>query len=160
MNLLVLPNQFDSNYLYFLERKPNLIIEEAIFSKLLYSTKEFITTGLFIFIPFEISTIKHTGISTIEFNTKINESIIQKIIEIEKQIMNSYFLQYQIKSKTPIYDISNKFQSGSLKIYSNNMHNKNYTTKRSVNYYIKISGIWETANQIGLTYKIIEYPLK
>ena len=161
MNLILQPSQFNQIYLYFLEKKSNMIID-GFFSKLLYSTKHFTTTGLFIDCLFQQQTIKKNGISTFELDIHKNEDIISSLIEIEKQILLTYIQQFQISNKMMVQDIENKFKSGIIKYYSSSIYNKttNYKPSYNINYYIKISGIWETDHQIGLTYKIIEYQSK
>ena len=68
---------------------------------------------------------------------------IDSIIDIEKMLLNNYVL-----NKTPIFNAKYK-----LNQYSINGINSN-------NSIIKISGIWETDNEYGLTFKIYySYPL-
>ena len=161
MNLILQPNQFNQNCIYFLERKSNMIID-GLFSKLLYSTDCFITTGLYIDFLLEQQTFKKSGSSTIEVDIHKNTEMIQQLINIEKEILLLYIEQFQLQTKIPVYDLENKLQSTTIKFYSSNIYNKpnNYKLFTTLNYYIKISGIWETNQQIGLTYKIIEYQTK
>ena len=159
MNLILQPSQFNPIYLYFLERKSNMIID-GLFSKLMYSTDSFITTGLYIDCLFQ--SIKKTGISMIVFDIHKNSEIIQQLCHIEKQVLQAYMQQFQLSNKTPIFDLENKLQTGTIRYYTSPTYNKSSTYKLSsaINYYIKVSGIWETDHQIGLTYKIIEYQSK
>ena len=161
MNLILHPNQFNPNHLYFLERKSNMIID-GFFSKLLYSTQYFITTGLFIDSLFHKQSIKKIGISLFELDLSKNKEVIKILVDIENQILSTYMQQFQITDKIPVYDLENKIQSGILKFYSSTIYNKSNTYKLSshFDYYLKISGIWETEQQLGLTYKIIEYIVK
>jgi len=159
MNLILQSSQFNPIYLYFLERKSNMIID-GFFSKLMYSTDSFITNGLYIDCLFQ--PIKKTGISMIEMDIHKNGETIQQLLSIEKQVLQAYMQQFQISNKTSIFDLEHKLQTGTIKFYSSPTYNKSTTYKLSstINYYIKISGIWETDHQIGLTYKIIEYQSK
>ena len=161
MNVILQYNQFNPIYLYFLERKSNMIID-GFFSKLMYSTNCFITTGLYIDCLFQHQSIKKIRTSIIEFDIHKNNDSIQKLLNIEKQILLEYIQQLQLSPKIPVYDLEHKLQSGMIKFYSSNTYNKtnNFKLLSSVNYYIKISGIWETEHQVGLTYKIIEYQSK
>jgi hypothetical protein len=56
---------------------------------------------------------------------------------------------FGITNKTPNYSLKQQIQNGSIKYY------KDHMTKGNL-YYIKLSGIWETHNEIGITYKMIE----
>jgi|UniRef100_A0A6C0I044 hypothetical protein len=157
MNLIISTNQFKSIYLHFLERKSNIIID-GVFSKLLYSNNNFIMNGLFIECPFQSLNPKKYNLSLLDFDVTNNKEIIKQISDIEKQILLYYMHFFQITNKICTYDLSYKMQNGSLKYYYSTSSNKYSVHKPE--YYIKISGIWETDTQIGLTYKLIEYRCK
>lgn len=157
MNLLISTNQFQNQYLVFLDRRENMIID-GIFSKILYSTSYMILNGLFISFPLVYSKKQFSKLN-IDFDVFINKELIKKIAEIEKSILNHYIEFYNIQHKTINSDLYQKLQSGSIKYYSSNKY-PNEVKKFNYEYYIKISGIWETNHQIGLTYKIIEYQTK
>jgi hypothetical protein len=117
-----------------------------------------ILNGLFIDFPL-VSIKKQFSKLHIDFDVLINRDIIRKIAEIEKSILNHYIEFYNIQNKTIYSDVYQKIQVGSIKYYSSNKY-LNESKKNSYEYYLKISGIWETSQQIGLTYKIIEYQSK
>jgi hypothetical protein len=56
--------------------------------------------------------------------------------------------------------LSKQLYLGSMKIYKDLHSFKNYdnnnknTDENSVDFFLKISGVWETENEIGLTYKL------
>ena len=54
-----------------------------------------------------------------------------------------------IKNKTPQYKIQEQFKNSHIKIVSDNTPTTNSTTS----FLLKISGIWETETQYGVTYK-------
>jgi hypothetical protein len=58
-----------------------------------------------------------------------------------------------ISKKVPIYSIAKQLNSGKCRIQLRNNHK---TDNIMCPLIIKLSGIWETANEYGLTYKIIE----
>jgi exopolysaccharide biosynthesis protein len=70
-----------------------------------------------------------------------------KIIEYYKQL-NS------VAHKKSSYSLTKQLFSGSLKVY------KDYTrpsiSETNITYAIIISGIWETSEEIGITYKVVE----
>lgn len=154
MNVIITTHQFQSIYAHFLDRKPNMIID-GIFSKLLYSNHHFVMNGLFIDISLQSISPKKYNSSFIEFDVSSNKDMMKRISEIEKQILQNYADYFQITNKTPVYDLSYKLHSGSLKYYSSSIQNKYPIVKPE--YFVKISGIWETIHQYGITYKIIEY---
>jgi hypothetical protein len=177
MNFILNKNTFNIDNLHFLEYKNNIIMD-GNFSKLFYSDSNFIINN--IFIDFEIIPI---NISELIFynqynNSKfimyfdINENIkfIEKIIEIEENILK-YYLKYKGINKSCEYILKNQILNKNLKFFRNNKNhstiNKNHnindneiikdSTENYGNFYIKISGIWENNTKIGITYKIVEY---
>ena len=79
-----------------------------------------------------------------------NVDIVQKIKNIESFLM-TYYVQYTQTTKRPTYLLSEKMDSGNIKYYSklNNIH-KNY------HIILKISGIWESDEECGITFKFIQ----
>jgi hypothetical protein len=65
---------------------------------------------------------------------------------IEKQLIQYYISFYKVQ-KTPVYTLKTQLQNGSIKYYKNSVGGL---------LYIKISGIWENPNEVGITFKIIE----
>jgi ribosomal protein RSM22 (predicted rRNA methylase) len=94
-----------------------------------------------------------------------NKEIIQKMIDIEKQLLQ-YYIQYfslsyeksetNIQNKTIIYNLKNQLQNGSIKYYKE----YEYYYQKPSSFYIKFSGIWENQSEIGITFKLIEYQKK
>ena len=84
--------------------------------------------------------------SSIFFNPEENKEIIQTISHIEEEILN----KINIHNKTIKYNIRNQLKSGFIKII-----NEKYTSSIN-NFILKISGIWETNKEYGLTFKFIE----
>jgi hypothetical protein len=70
-----------------------------------------------------------------------------KICEIEFNLLQK--AGCVIKNKTPQYKIQEQFKNSHIKIVSENMP----TTTSATTFLLKISGIWETETQYGVTYK-------
>jgi len=58
---------------------------------------------------------------------------------------------YGITKKTTVFNLKTQLQNGYIKYYVE------YYGSNKGSYYIKISGVWESQSEIGITYKIIEY---
>jgi hypothetical protein len=147
MILLLQPNQFTLASVSFLEKKVNMIMD-GFFSKLSYSDECMTMNGLFMEIPINI--LSYSIRNILQFDSNINKDWIYKLSLIEKQIIQYYMFFFGVSNKTPLYSLKMQLQNGTIKYYS--------PLRRSdaVTYYIKISGIWENSNEIGITYKIIE----
>jgi hypothetical protein len=80
----------------------------------------------------------------------INLQYITCLSEIETAILTLYKSINDI-NKTNKLSLASQLYSGCFKIY--NEHNANYNMNT---YYLKISGVWENNNEIGITYKVIK----
>jgi hypothetical protein len=90
--------------------------------------------------------------STIHFypHDVINLQYIISLSEIESAILTLYKSMNDINKKSKVI-LTSQLYSGCFKIYKE--HSIHYGTNP---YFLKISGIWETPDEIGITYKIIE----
>jgi hypothetical protein len=163
MNLLLHANDITLSQIYFLEKKTNIIMD-GVFTKIVYSNNCMSMNGLYIDFPIiNITTNRIHSKSIIHIDIASNKDIIQKMIDIEKQIL-SYYVQYSSSlstnmtsekrthlQKTIVYTLKNQFQSGTMKYY------KEYDSyPKPVSFYIKIAGIWENQNEIGITFKLLK----
>jgi hypothetical protein len=89
--------------------------------------------------------------STVHFypHDIINLQYITSLSEIETAILSLYKNINDI-TKTSKLTLTTQLYSGYFKIYKEN------NTTNNNNYFLKISGIWENTDEIGITYKIIE----
>lgn len=166
MNILLHINDFDLSQIYFLDKKTNIIMD-GVFTKMLYSNNCMTMNGLYIDFPIKnIITNKINAKNILQLDIINNKDLFQKLIDIEKHLL-IYYINYfsplqsefqtsekrnQLQNKKIVYTLKNQLQSGSIKYY------KEYDCySKSGLLYIKISGIWENNNEIGITFKLIEY---
>lgn len=131
----------------FSEPMKNNIIYNSTFLKIIYSIHEIDFKGIYIHIELNnlsycISYNKYKCL----FNYESNKETIEKLVEIEKQILQKYN-----SSKTHEYKLSELLNSGHIKI--NNCFNNCLINQNNNSFVLKISGIWEKNNTIGITYK-------
>lgn len=146
------------NKLYFLENKSNMIME-GFFTKITYSNEYMTMNGLYFDLPIKNPNINkvHTNLYLLQIDNE-NKPIMQTLCEIEKQLLFYYYHYYNIHGKSFSYTLKSQLQNGFIKIYKE--PNDCFISKKSMNpsfFYIKISGIWESQTEIGITFKIIEY---
>lgn len=150
MLVLLKTQQFLLSNISLLEKKVNMIMD-GYFTKLIYSDDCMTMNGIFFELPVTITNTSSIQSKYIAyFDTVVNRDWIYKLSVIEKQILQYYMFFFGITNKTPNYSLKQQIQNGSIKYY------KDHMTKGNL-YYIKLSGIWETHNEIGITYKMIEY---
>ena len=108
---------------------------------------------MYLYIPLLVSEKKNNEnvhSRYMNMSNKQNLSIIHDLKTIEKLLLQNY-KQYNNINKHFEFVLSKQLSSGQIRVYHENNHKQKIN-----NYVIKISGIWETSNKIGLTYKILE----
>lgn len=77
----------------------------------------------------------------INYEIDKNHVVINKLINIEKKILS----KINIRNKSPIFKLSDNFLTKNIKI--------NQFLNNSKGICLKISGIWQTKNNFGLTFR-------
>lgn len=148
MNILLDIDEFKIENVFVLESKENIVIN-GIFIKILYSSDCFTMNGIFLHFPLINYDLRNfNGKNIVYFDVDKNTDIITKFSKIEYDIIDFYLKTKDINKKI-IYTFENQLKNGMMKFYTS------YFTKK--NFYVKISGIWETTTDIGITYKLIYY---
>jgi len=182
MNILLQPNDIKLSNIYFSDKKTNIIID-GIFTKIVFSNNCMSMNGIYIDFPLKnIMTNKIQSKNIIQLDIINNKEVIQKIIDIEKQLLFYYYEYYlhdctmtmksqslytemstnnieKYKGKNMIFNLRNQLQSGYIKYYKD-YNESHFIQKKAESFYIKISGIWENQTEIGITFKLIEYQKK
>lgn len=155
MNIVKTLDQYNSNYVYFLEPIKNNIMNDGSFIRIIYSNNIFMLNGIFLLINIDnIITEKYYNKIKCTFNINEYISLINKIKQIEEEILN----KINIANKVKKYKIYEQLISGSIRIFCDDEYNKLIanSVRNNNKFMLKISGIWETDYEIGLTYKFIK----
>lgn len=168
MIVILNQDQIIIDNILLIEKKPNIIFE-GFFTKILYSDKLFTMNG--IFLHFNIQNYKfnenktaityapHSLFGGAGNGAKPSLDVIYKsIYELENRILE-FYNKMTNSNKTINHILSKSLQSGYIKIFNNNTHYKEtshdfHTITGAPVFYVKISGIWETNSEVGITYKI------
>jgi hypothetical protein len=130
----------------FLEKKKNIIMD-GNFTKIIYTDTCVTINGLYINFPIQYTSYYSNSIYIL--NTLNNLKIIKTLVEIEYNLLK-YYKQFYNVYKNVIYNINNQLVNGKIKLYREEI--PSHKTK----IILKISGIWENVNEIGITYKFLE----
>jgi hypothetical protein len=145
MNLVKTINQYDDNNLFFCEPIKNNIMNEGNFIRILYSTQNLVLNGIYVLVNLhDITCEKYYNKYKCSFNIINHKDMIDNLKIIEEGILKKYK-----SNKTPSYKIYEQIKSGYIKIFSD------LGSRQSCPFILKISGIWETQINYGLTYKFI-----
>lgn len=147
MNIAKRIDQYDNNSVILCDPIKNNIMTEGNFIRILYSTPNFTLNGIYLFITLNnITCEKYFSKFRCFFNILLHKDLLDNLQIIEESILNKYLST----DKTPQYKIYEQIKNGNIKMF-NDIGNKSICS-----FILKISGIWETQNNYGLTYKFIK----
>lgn len=152
MNINIHASQFVTYYVSWLDTKNNTIMP-GNFTKICYITPHLTMNGLYLHFPVEISQQDTTYDKTqLKFHpsTPSNLQLIRHFTNIEHKMLDNY-IQTQQKNIKKVQLLSKQLMSGFMKVYK---ENSNTDLSQCNDYCVKISGVWETHNECGLTYKL------
>mgnify|MGYP001222155903 CR=1 FL=1 len=135
-------NKINEKNINYKECTKNKILTNSTFCKLLYSNDFTTINGIPIYLEF--ITQSYNSKYKLFINKYANSALIKDITAIENKILQNYHCY-----KNPIYKIKDTIQKGVLKI------NTEYPISNK--FIIKITGIWETDIEYGLTYRMINF---
>ena len=145
MNIVKNMNQYNENNIFFCEPIKNNIMNDGNFIRILYSTHNILLNGIYLLISLnDVMCEKYYNKYKCCFNANNHKDIIDNIKIIEENILKKIDIK-----KIPQFKINDQLKNGNIKLF-NNIEN----TECSI--IIKISGIWETQHNYGLTYKFIK----
>jgi intein/homing endonuclease len=145
MNISLNKEDFSIDNVYFYEPIKNSIIENSSFIRVIYSNELMAINGIYIKIDFDnVTKINDFSKQKITININDNLKIINYIKSIEIEILE----KINIERKKKIYKINEQLMTGYIKHLIDN--------KYANCFILKISGIWESENEYGLTFKFIE----
>ena len=145
MNLVKNINQYNENNIFFCEPIKNNIMNDGTFIRILYSTHNILLNGIYLLIALnEITCEKYYNKYRCNFNPSNHKDIIDNIKIIEENILKKINIK-----KTPQLKISEQLRNGNIKLF-------NMIDQKDSSFIIKISGIWSTETEYGITYKFTQ----
>jgi hypothetical protein len=145
MNIVKNMNQYHENNIFFCEPIKNNIMNEGNFIRILYSTHNILLNGIYLLIKLnDISCEKYYNKYKCSFNPINHKDVIENIKVIEENILKKIDIK-----KSPQFKITEQLKNGNIKLF-------NTIDEFDSSFIVKISGIWETQYNYGLTYKFIK----
>lgn len=143
MNLII--DDFDEKYLHFYPRVKNTVMDNSSFIRLGYSDPIVKLNGVYVVLNIKPTNIeKYFNKSKYFYNYSENQDEIQKIIALEHCILDKLG-----KTLKKVYKLKDQLLMNHIRVFCNNEDSKIEANKVLV----KISGIWETEKENGLTFK-------
>lgn len=146
MNLVKSIEQYNEKSLIFCEPIKNNIMNDGNFIRILYSTNNMVLNGIYLLVNLsDVNCEKYYNKYKCNFNISNHCELISNLKIIEEEILKKYRT-----NKTPSYKIYEQIKSGYIKVFSD------VGNKHNCSFILKISGIWETQINYGLTYKFVK----
>ena len=145
MNIVKNMNQYNENNVFFCEPIKNNIMNDGNFIRILYSTHNILLNGIYLLISLnDVICEKYYNKFKCCFNPNNHKDIIDNMKIIEENILKKIDIK-----KIPQFKINEQLRNGNIKLFNN-------IDTDECSIIIKISGIWETQHNYGLTYKFIK----
>ena len=138
--------QYDNKSLFFCEPIKNNIMSDGVFSRVLYSTPYTLFNGIYLLVNLkDVSCEKFYNKYKCNFNILNHKDIIDNLKIIEEELLKKYNM-----NKIPSYKIYEQMKTGYIKLFTD------VGNRSQCSFILKISGIWETQYNYGLTYKFLK----
>ena len=147
MQTYIVLKNYNIENIFFLSPQTNKVIQKSTYIKFIYSNELVSLNGVYFYINLPIKEINNKyNKYIISFDLK-NFELYDEIIKCEETILNKYSTD-----KLKVVNLKKQIESEKLSFYSNSSIN---SSLQIIPLLFKISGIWETQKEIGLSYKII-----
>lgn len=147
MNIVKTLDQFDEKCIYYCDPIKNNVINDGSFIRIIYSTPYFVLNGITLLISLHnVNVEKYFSKFKCSFNIETHRNFIENIRQIEELIIK----KSNVMNKTPQFKLYDQVKNGNIKIFSDTIEKTNNL------FMLKISGIWETEQFYGVTYKFIK----
>jgi hypothetical protein len=141
MNILLEKHNMNPDHIYFGETLHNSIIENGVFTRVIYSSSDFVMNGMHFYV--EIPS-QHLYRENNRIKIRKENDLLNFMFYVENAILQKISL-----SKSKNYKLKEYLKNGFIKYNSEN------DAISSIKCILKISGVWETENEYGLTFKIV-----
>ena len=146
MNIVIPIEKYDNNKYLFLDPIENTIIKDSIFHRIILSNDIICMNNINIRVDLKNVMIEKYY-NKYKCSIDIHSKYFKEIIDIENNILSSII----IENKEKKFNILDQLNTGYLRIFSvANLQNRLYNHFTII---LKISGIWETSDEYGLTFK-------
>ena len=147
MNFVKRIDQYKDYNILLCEPIKNNVMNEGTFIRIIYSTSNVTLNGVYLLVTLnDIICDKYYTKYRCIFNAFNHKDLIEKLKIIEENLL----IKCNILNKTPQFKIYDQLKNGTLKIFTD------IGNKSTCSFILKISGIWETQYNYGLTYKFIK----
>ena len=153
MYLTIPTNDFEINNVIISDKSKNNVIENSFFYRMYYSNDLVSMNGIYIkFNLYDLEIEEYYNKIKCNFSRydDRNKFLIRQLTTIEHEILKNYIQLTQ----TPVYTIREQLMNYYIKLFHKE-NNKVIGKLSSVSVILKISGLWLTNKEHGLTFRFI-----
>jgi hypothetical protein len=181
MQLAIPLSSVNANYVYFVDRKRNTVIEGE-FTKILYSSGDFVMSGLFVHCPVGVlRAVRHPvppvvstpppgflplpgvaagcgggqGPDAAADPQLPFRECLERLCALERELLANYGILYA-PTKQPLYCLQNHLLTAAVSQRS--LWGDTVDKRSGCCCVIKVSGVWETREHVGITVKVHVHP--
>ena len=146
MNIAIPIEKYKNNKYLFLDPIDNTIIKDSLFHRIILSNNLICMNNINIKLDL-YNVLIEKYYNKYKCTVDVMSDYYREIVDIEKSILDSINIEYKHKK----FNISEQLNTGFIRIFSNiELQNKLYNKFSII---LKISGIWETSDEYGITFK-------
>jgi len=150
MNIVIQPQTLNPGNIYFHDAVNNTVMEDSSFIRIGYSNIDCILNGVYLDVRLTVNRIdKYFHKYKYMFDYTANMEYIDLLVNIEKIILNNI----NIPNVRPVYKLHDQFLHNSIRVFENIDSPPRSLAPGNYNFTLKISGIWVTDSECGLTFK-------
>jgi len=156
MNLVIKLEDLLNRNIFFMDAVKNTVMDNSNFVRINYSNEDIVTNGMYLIFGLTSTSLdRYYAKYKCYFSLSDNATILNKLFDVERQILLSYLnsnsnRKYNIGPRKIIFKLREQLKSGILKIVNNTT-----ITNTNIKVLLKISGLWDSGDAIGLTYKFL-----
>jgi hypothetical protein len=151
MYLVLEPDQVKRQYILMHAPVKNTVMDNSNFIRILYSDGVVSLNGLHVRARLHTARVeRYFNKYKCTIDTARSARDIAILGHLEQQVLE----QAGIRGKTAVKRISDQLRQGSFKLFSENPHDGR--TRQPSVYILKMSGVWETEHEYGVTHKFME----
>ena len=146
MNIAIPIEKYKNNKYLFFDPIDNTIIKDSLFHRIILSNNLICMNNINIKLDL-YNVLIEKYYNKYKCTVDVMSDYYREIVDIEKSILDSINIEYKHKK----FNISEQLNTGFIRIFSNiELQNKLYNKFSII---LKISGIWETSDEYGITFK-------
>ena len=150
MNVVLDIRDVHKRNLFYCDPVNNTVMDDSVFVRTGFTNELFTLNGVYLNCPLKVSKIdKYFHKYKYMFDYNSNMDLIDSLIKLEREIIGNF----NIHGLVPIYKLRDQLLSLHIRVFENDESIFMPLESGEYSFTLKISGIWQTSESCGLTFK-------